>query len=69
MTVNELLCEVSAEDKIILVKIGAAKKRKNNPKKSKTTKMNSFIDVFGGMVGTPAPGSDGSVDPSAGSSY
>lgn len=61
MTVNEVL----AGDKLVLVKIVAAKKKKANPLKSKTTKMNSFIDVFGGMAGIDAPGQDGSVNPTA----
>lgn len=49
------LCEVmlSPEDKAMEVKFHAKRKKKNNPIKSKTTKMNSFLDVFGGMAGYP----------------
>lgn len=50
--------EVLAADKLILVKFVAIKKKKNNPIKSKTTKIGSFIDVFGGMAGYPSRGSD-----------
>jgi len=64
MKINEVL----ADDKLTIVKLKATKKKKNNPKKSKTTKIGSFIDVFGGMSGIGAPGSGGDVNPSAGSS-
>jgi len=47
--------EVLADDKLTLVNIIALRKKKNNPKPSKTTKMNSFIDVFGGMAGYGQP--------------
>jgi len=62
------LCEVmqSPEDKLTAVKFKAAKKKKNNPKASKTTKAGSFIDVFSGMAGYDSPGGKGSVNPSAG---
>ncbi len=33
----------------------AVKKKKNNPKDSKTTKLGSFIDTFGGMAGYQNP--------------
>ncbi len=51
------LCEVmqSAEDKKTEIMFTATKKKKNNPKKSKTTKIGSFIDVFGGMAGYQTP--------------
>jgi len=63
------LCEVmlSPEDKAMEVKFHAKRKKKNNPVKSKTTKMNSFLDVFGGMAGYSSPGGGGSVNPNAGS--
>ena len=61
MKVNEVL----AADKLIGVKFKAKKKKKNNPKASKTTRFNSFIDVFGGMAGYDKPGSGGSVNPTA----
>ena len=51
MTVNEIL----ADEKLAGVKLKAVKKKKNNPIASKTTKLNSFIDVFGGMVGYTSP--------------
>lgn len=49
------LCEVmqTANDKRIEIIFRAVKKKKNNPKKSKTTKLDSFIDTFGGMAGYP----------------
>ena len=65
MRVDEVL---AADDKLTVVKLGALKKKKNNPVKSKTTKLNSFIDVFGGMAGISEPGSNGSINPTAGSS-
>lgn len=45
------LCEVmqSAKDKRTEVMFRAVKKKKNNPKESKTTRLGSFIDTFGGM--------------------
>lgn len=39
------------------------KRRKNNPKQSKSSRMKSFIDMFGGMSGYNAPGGSGSVSP------
>lgn len=65
MKLNEVL---AADDKLTVVKIKAVKKKKNDPIKSKTTKMNSFIDVFGGMAGLDKTDSAGSVNPTAGSS-
>lgn len=35
------------------VLLKAKKRKENNPVRSKTTKHNSFIDVFGGMAGYP----------------
>jgi len=65
MKIDEVL---AADDKLSVIKIKAAKKKKANPIKSKTTKLKSFIDVFGGMAGISAPGSAGDINPSAGSS-
>jgi hypothetical protein len=65
MKLDEVL---AADDKLAVVKLGALKKKKNNPVKSKTTKMNSFIDMFGGMAGYGNARSAGSINPSAGSS-
>jgi hypothetical protein len=65
MKVNEILNETSASDKLTLVNFKALKKKKNNPKKSKTTRKNTFIDVFGGMAGLDAPGGGGSINPTA----
>jgi len=62
MKVDEVL---AADDKLTLVKFKATKKKKNNPIKSKTTKMNSFIDVFGSMVGYNEPRTKGSINPTA----
>lgn len=55
------LCEVmqSAKDKKTEVMFKSAKKKKNNPKESKTTKLGSFIDTFGGMGGYPTGGEVG----------
>lgn len=53
------VCEVLASDKLISVMFKAIKRKKNNPKKSKTTKLGSFIDVFGGMAGYATSDSDG----------
>jgi hypothetical protein len=61
MLVNEIL----ADDKLMGIKIKAKKKKKNNPTKSKTTKLGSFIDVFGGMANYPDTTSAGSINPSA----
>lgn len=36
------------------VLLKALNRKKNNPKQSKTTKYNTFIDVFGGMVNYPS---------------
>ncbi len=55
MKINEVL----PDDRLTLVNIKALKKKKNNPKPSKTTKMNSFIDVFGGMAGYDSPDNAG----------
>ncbi len=55
MKINEVL----PDDRLTLVNIKALKKKKNNPKPSKTTKMNSFIDVFGGMAGYGGPDKEG----------
>lgn len=63
MKVNEVL----AADKLTLVKFKALKKKKSNPKASKTTRMNTFIDVFGGMAGLDGTDGAGSVNPTAGS--
>ena len=57
------VCEVLASDKLISVMFKAIKRKKNNPKKSKTTKLDSFIDVFGGMAGYDSPSGKGSVNP------
>ncbi len=59
MKVNEIL----TKSKLDLVKIIAHKKKKNNPIPSKTTKLTSFIDIFGGIGGYPSPhvGSDRST--------
>lgn len=62
MILSEVL---AAGDKMTLVNIKAAKKKKQNPKKSKTTKLGSFIDIFGGIAGYPGLGDDGSVTTSA----
>jgi len=62
MKLSEVL---SADDKLTLVKFKTTKKKKNNPIKSKTTKMNSFIDVFGSMAGYSEPRTKGSVNPTA----
>jgi len=56
MEVLMLVNEVIAADKLIGIKFKARKKKKNNPAESKTTKMGSFIDVFGGMAGYSEPG-------------
>jgi len=63
------VCEImlSPEDKAMEVQFIARRKKKNNPKESKTTKMNSFIDVFGGMAGYSSTRSRGSINPNAGS--
>jgi len=42
-----------ADDRKTEIMMIAAKKKKNNSRKSKTTKIDSFIDVFGGMAGYP----------------
>jgi len=59
------LCEViHATTKRSIIDIHAKKRRKSNPKKSKTTALTSNIDVFGGMVGYDDPGSEtGSINP------
>lgn len=59
MILSEVL---TAGDKMTLVNIKASKKKKTNPKASKTTKLGSFIDMFGGIAGYPGPGDDGSVN-------
>ncbi len=51
--------EVLAQDKLTGVMFKAIKKKKNNPKKSKTTEIGSFIDVFGGLAGYDTPGEVG----------
>jgi len=56
MTINEIL----GDDKFIQVMFQAKRRKKSNPKKSKTTKMNSFIDTFGGMAGYSTPDTTGS---------
>ena len=50
-----MLLEVmrAAKDKRTEALLKASKRKKNNPKNSKTTKLNSFIDVFGGMADYP----------------
>ncbi len=55
--------EVIGTDKLIQVMFKAMKKKKNNPKKSKTTASNSFIDVFGGLAGydNPSGGGEGGM--------
>ena len=53
------VCEVLANDKLVGVMFKAIKRKKNNPKKSKTTKIGSFIDVFGGMAGYSTSDTDG----------
>ncbi len=55
MKVNEVLFETSAADKLTGIMFKAIKKKKNNPRNSKTTKMDSFIDVFGGISGYESP--------------
>lgn len=42
----------------------AAKRKKNNPVASKTTRLNNFVDVFGGMAGYS---SQNTVNPDSGS--
>ncbi len=54
------VCEVLGSDKFIQTMFMAKRRKKNNPKKSKTTKMNSFIDTFGGMAGYSTPDTTGS---------
>ena len=60
----KLLEILSAEDKKIKSYLHALRRKKNNPKKSKTTSKDSFIDTTGGMVYYETPGSAGSVNPS-----
>ncbi len=52
--------EVLGSDKFIQTMFMAKRRKKNNPKKSKTTKMNSFIDTFGGLAGYSTPDTTGS---------
>ena len=61
MKLNEV---ISADDKSKVMAIKAKRRKKNNPKPSKTTKLNSFIDVFGGMSGYDSPEQKGTVNPS-----
>lgn len=59
MMVHEVIFETSAPDKLTGVMFKAIKRKKNNPKNSKTTKMDSFIDVFHGIGGYDSPGKSG----------
>jgi hypothetical protein len=42
---------VGMTDKEVKTKLHTMRRKKNNPVKSRTTKLDSFIDVFGGMSG------------------
>ena len=54
---------ISASDKRTRVKLHALKRKKKNPIESKTTSLNSFIDVFGGMAGYDSTSQAGTVNP------
>lgn len=59
-----ILSEIfSSSDKRTLIALHAKKRKKQNPIESKTTSKNSFIDVFGGMVGYSTVDQSGSVSP------
>ncbi len=47
--------EVVGKDKLINVMFKAKRRKKNNSKNSKTTKLGSFIDVFHGIGGYDSP--------------
>lgn len=51
--------EVLASDKMVPIMLSAKKRKKNNPKRSKTTRLGSFIDMFGGMAGYPPASNTG----------
>ena len=50
---------MAPDDKLTAVKIHAKKRKENNPKVSKNTKIKTFIDVFGGMAGYSSPNAHG----------
>jgi len=57
------VCDIFVENKANLIKIRAKIRKKNNPIPSKTTKLSSFIDVFGGMAGYDDPSKERGVNP------